>query len=196
MKLKLSTIGLGLAASVVMLSGASVVQAQEKTYLNCAYGGAVRDPYGDCLLSPGGSVIPECGPEVVVVPDGPEVMLMSLGADVNFDFDKSELRPEGRQTLAQLASDMSQVQVNSVDVVGHTDSIGTEAYNQALSERRAQSAADFLVTQGVNPGLIATRGMGELQPIAPNTNPDGSDNPEGRAQNRRVDIAVDATQPQ
>ena len=197
MKLKLSTVGLGLAASVVMLASASVVQAQEKTFLNCASGGAVRDPYGQCLLSPGGSVIPECLPAVAAAPEPPPAgQIISLGADANFDFDRSELKPAGQQKLAQLAADMAPLQVNSVDIVGHTDSIGSEAYNQALSERRAKSAADFLVAQGVNPGLITTRGMGELQPIAPNTNPDGSDNPAGRAQNRRVDVAVDASQPQ
>ena len=194
MKFKLGVVGLGMVASVTMLAGTSVVFAQDKTFLNCGSGGAVRDPFGNCLLSPGGSAIPECLPMVEVVE--PAVTLISLGADATFDFDKSDLKPAAQQTLAQLASDMSQVQVNSVDIVGHTDSIGSEAYNQALSERRAMSAADFLVAQGTNPALITTRGMGELQPIAPNTNPDGSDNPEGRALNRRVDIAVDANQPQ
>ena len=197
MKFKLGTIGLGVAASVVLLTTTSVVQVQDKTFLNCGSGGAVRDPFGNCLLSAGGTAIPECLPAMAKEPEPqPGPMIVSLAADATFDFDRSDLKPAAQQRLSQLASDMSQVQVNSVDIVGHTDSIGSEAYNQALSERRAASAADFLVAQGVNSGLITTRGMGELQPIAPNTNPDGSDNPAGRAQNRRVDITVDANQPQ
>jgi len=197
MKFKLGVAGLGMAASALMLASTSVVLAQDKTFLNCGTGGAVRDPFGNCLLSLGGSAIPECLP-MVKAPMEPRdgSTAISLAADATFDFDKSDLKPAAQQSLAQLASDMSQLNVNSVDIVGHTDSIGSEAYNQALSERRAQSAADFMVAQGVNSGLITTRGMGELQPIAPNTNADGSDNPAGRAQNRRVDIAVDATQPQ
>jgi OOP family OmpA-OmpF porin len=120
----------------------------------------------------------------------PTVSALNLSADAFFDFDKANLKPEGRASLDQLAGEMSSADVQSIDIVGHTDSIGSEAYNQGLSERRAQSAADYLIGRGVNGSLITARGAGELQPIAPNRNPDGSDNPEGRAQNRRVDITV------
>ena len=120
----------------------------------------------------------------------PAPLVLSLAADANFDFDKSELKPAGRASLDQLVSDMRQVNVSSIDIIGHTDSIGSEEYNQGLSERRAASAANYLVQQGVNPGLISTSGRGELQPIASNATA------EGRAQNRRVDIAVDATRAQ
>ena len=199
MKRKLSQLSLGLATAAVLLAGAPV-QAAELGYLGSASGGAVRDPFGDCLRSAGGDQIPECMPEMAAEPPPPppapepQVMMVSLAADANFDFDKSELKPAGKATLSQLAADMQPLDVRSVDIVGHTDSIGTEAYNQRLSERRAQSAADYLVSEGVNPSVITTRGMGETQPIAPNRNPDGSDNPEGRAKNRRVDITVDAQQ--
>ncbi len=192
--MKLNKLSLGLAASALLLAGSPALVSAEIGYLGSASGGAVRDPFGVCLRSPGGAQIAECMPEVAAPEPEPQVMMVSLAADANFDFDRSDLKPPGRAALSQLARDMEQVDVRSVDIVGHTDSIGTEQYNQALSERRAQSAAQFLAEQGVNPGLITTRGMGERQPIAPNTNPDGSDNPEGRAQNRRVDITVDAEQ--
>jgi len=116
----------------------------------------------------------------------PAPLVASLAADVNFDFDKSVLKPEGRAALDRLVTDMRQVEVRRVDLVGHTDSIGTEQYNQGLSERRAASVQTYLIDRGVNPALITASGRGELQPIASNATP------EGRAMNRRVDITVDA----
>lgn len=190
MKIKFDKLSLGLAASAFLLASSPVAFSAELGYLGSASGGAVRDPFGQCLRSADGDQIPECLPPVAE-PE-PQVMMISLAADANFDFDKSELKPPGKAAISQLVQDMQQVDVKSVDIVGHTDSIGTEAYNQRLSERRAQSAANYMAGEGVNPGLITTRGMGERQPIAPNRNPDGSDNPEGRAKNRRVDITVDA----
>ncbi|HUH11565.1 MAG TPA: OmpA family protein, partial [Longimicrobiales bacterium] len=73
-------------------------------------------------------------------------------------------------------------------VVGHTDAVGSDDYNQALSERRAQAAADFLVTQGVSRTAIRTVGRGETEPIASN------DTPEGRQMNRRVEVAIFASE--
>ena len=78
-----------------------------------------------------------------------------------------------------------------VEVAGHTDSVGSDAYNQKLSERRAKTVYDYLTSNGVDAGrLVGPTGYGESRPIAPNTNPDGSDNPEGRAQNRRTELNV------
>ncbi|MCB1809160.1 MAG: hypothetical protein KDJ99_29580, partial [Candidatus Competibacteraceae bacterium] len=82
MKFKLGTIGLGVAASVVLLTTTSVVQAQDKTFLNCGSGGAVRDPFGNCLLSAGGTAIPECLPAMAKEPEPqPGPMIVSLAAD-------------------------------------------------------------------------------------------------------------------
>lgn len=186
MMLKLNTIGLGLAAALT----AGSVLAQQETFVQCSSGGAVRDSQGDCVIAVGGAALPDCLPAVAAPTPAPDVIAESLDARVNFDFDRDELRPEGRARLDQLVGAMSGKNAQSVDIVGHTDSIGSEAYNQGLSERRAASAANYMIGAGVNSGIVATRGAGELQPIAPNRNADGSDNPEGRAQNRRVDIAV------
>lgn len=195
---KLSQLSLGLAAATVLMISAPTIHAQE-TFLNSASGGAVRDPFGNCLLSRGGSRIPDCLPPVAAEPPPPEpepeVLIVSLDAGATFDFDRAELRPEGRAALDQLVADMQPLDVRSVDIVGHTDSIGTEEYNQGLSERRAESAADHLVMRGVNRGIITTRGESFRQPIAPNRI-DGRDNPAGRAMNRRVDITVDAVRRQ
>lgn len=192
MKRKLSKLSLALAASVLLL-GAQPAFSQDLKYLSCGSGGAVKDPFGNCVRSLGGSDLPACigaSPVVAEPSPVPAPLVLSLAADANFDFDKSELKPAGRASLDQLVQDMQQVQVNSIDIVGHTDSVGTESYNQGLSERRARSAASYLAGKGVSPNIISTSGRGELQPIATNATA------EGRAQNRRVDITVDAVRPQ
>jgi OOP family OmpA-OmpF porin len=191
MKLELNKICRGVAASLAVLVATPLVHAQPPgTYvISGGTGGAVKDPFGDCVRSVGGTNIPECNPTPVTVVPVPAPIVVSLAADTNFDFDKSTLKPAGKATLDQLVSDMRQAaQIDGIDAVGYTDSIGTEAYNQRLSERRAQSVKDYLVSRGVDSGLITTRGMGESHPIATN------DTPAGRAQNRRVDVTVDAKQ--
>lgn len=199
MKIKLNKISLGLAASIVMLAPFSptLAQVQVDRFVVDPYDQVVKDPYDKCIQAIGGRNIPECtgiAPVATAPPPTPEpvIEVLTLSADTNFDFDKATLRPEGKQTLERLAAGLRRADtVQSILVVGHTDSIGTEAYNQGLSERRAAAVEEYLVQLGVNPDLIATRGMGESQPIAPNT-VNGRDNPEGRAQNRRVEITVEA----
>lgn len=202
MKIKLNKTNLGVAASIAMLSAMFIpmahAQVQLDTFVIDPYDRPVKDPYDKCIQAVGGRNIPECvglAPVATVAPPpAPVVEQITLSADTNFDFDKATLRPEGERTLSRLAEDIRGVDtVESIMVVGHTDSIGTEAYNQGLSERRAAAVKDYLVQQGINPGLINTRGMGESQPVAPNTI-NGRDNPEGRAQNRRVEITVEASQ--
>jgi len=88
---------------------------------------------------------------------------------------------------AQILKDSPEI---SVVIEGHTDSIGSETYNQRLSERRAEAVRQYLVERGVAASRLETRGYGESQPIAPNTTPEGKDNPEGRALNRRAELKV------
>jgi OOP family OmpA-OmpF porin len=78
-----------------------------------------------------------------------------------------------------------------VRVDGHTDSVGSTAANQQLSDRRARSVVEYLVAVGVDAGRLHPRGFGEAWPIAPNANPDGSDDPDGRARNRRVEVVIE-----
>ena len=124
-------------------------------------------------------------------PDGCPVPVSIDLKGVNFDFDKSTLRPDAVAILSEAAQILSRYPELKVEVAGHTDSKGTDAYNQALSERRARAVYDYLTSNGVDASRLAgPNGYGESRPIAPNTNEDGSDNPEGRARNRRTELNV------
>jgi len=111
-------------------------------------------------------------------------LVMNLGDSIEFDFDKAELRPENREILSRIAGVLMTAEGFTIQVFGHTDDVGTDEYNQQLSERRAQSVSDYLVESGINPEIISVRGYGKSQPLE-----DGSD-PGSRQRNRRVEIAV------
>jgi len=124
-------------------------------------------------------------------PDGCPVPVSIDLKGVNFDFDKATLRPDAVSILNEAIEILKRYPDLKVEVAGHTDSIGSDAYNQKLSERRAKTVYDYLTSNGVDAArLVGPTGYGESRPIAPNTNPDGSDNPEGRAQNRRTELNV------
>lgn len=117
---------------------------------------------------------------------------MNLSGDVLFDYDKAALKPEAEQALKKVAVVLSQFPESKVTVEGYTDSKGTTATNMQLSRERAQAVKDWLVKNGgVLAANVSTKGFGEQYPIAPNKNTDGSDNPLGRALNRRVSIIVE-----
>lgn len=112
--------------------------------------------------------------------------------DVLFDFGKADLKPDAVQSLQAVADDLKKNYPDGpVKVDGHTDAIGDDASNQTLSEQRAEAVKRFLATAGgIDTGRIVATGYGEKVPIEPNENPDGSDNPDGRAKNRRVIITA------
>ena len=109
---------------------------------------------------------------------------------INFDFDKSNIKREFVPVLDEAAQILKGNPSVKVTIEGHTDSKGTDAYNQKLSERRANAVKHYLVSKGVEASRLDTVGKGESQPIAPNTKPNGKDNPEGRAMNRRAELKV------
>lgn len=116
---------------------------------------------------------------------------IALSADVLFDFDRSDIKQEAEPSLRNVATILKEKPDARVSIEGHTDGKGADAYNQTLSEARAASVKQWLVTNAqVNGTNITTRGWGKSRPIAENTRPDGSDDPEGRAKNRRVEIVV------
>ena len=117
--------------------------------------------------------------------------VITLEDGVLFDFGKSDIRPEAAQTLKSLAGVLNNAKVPTAHIYGHTDSISDEAFNLQLSQERADAVSAELKKDGVSATLDAT-GYGETKPIAPNENPDGSDNPAGRALNRRVEIFIPA----
>lgn len=112
-----------------------------------------------------------------------------VGTDTLFGFDQDELGPEAEITLNALASQIA-ANPGEITIEGHTDAKGSDAYNLDLSVRRAESVRDWLVEKGAVPVDVAIRGEGEARPIAPNTLDDGSDNPDGRALNRRVEVVI------
>lgn len=114
--------------------------------------------------------------------------VVTLGDQVLFDFDKSDIRPDAARVLDALASALQQVKAKSMEIRGHTDSKGSDDYNQALSERRAQAVIAALRERGAARQASA-RGYGESQPVAPNAL-NGQDHPAGRQLNRRVEIFV------
>jgi len=116
---------------------------------------------------------------------------IELPGDVLFDFDKWDIRPDAEDTLKNVGEVIKAYQSPKVVISGHTDSKGLEEYNQKLSKKRAESVKDWLSKNAeVDLKIMETTGYGESKPIAPNTNPDGSDNPEGRQKNRRVEITI------
>ena len=118
-------------------------------------------------------------------------IIVDLKSDVLFDFNKADIKPEAAASLAKVALIIKKKARGRVLIEGHTDSIGTDEYNQKLSERRAEAVRRWLADRhGINPDIMAIKGWGEARPAAPNTNPDGSDNPAGRALNRRVVITI------
>ena len=117
--------------------------------------------------------------------------VITLEDSVLFDFGSSELRGEASTTLTNLATVIKDSKAPKVQVQGHTDSVSDDAFNQKLSEQRAQAVSSALKSNGVTADLEAV-GYGETKPVAPNENPDGSDNPAGRRLNRRVEVFVPA----
>ncbi|MBB1601893.1 outer membrane protein OmpA [Variovorax sp. UMC13] len=143
------------------------------------------------LVPAAAPVAPVATPATPVVPPAPPAppvaSKVTFAADAFFDFDKSVLKPEGRAKLDDLVSKIRDVNLEVIIAVGHTDSIGTDAYNQRLSVRRAEAVKAYLVTKGIERNRVYTEGKGEKQPVADNRTK------EGRAKNRRVEIEVVGT---
>ena len=112
---------------------------------------------------------------------------ITLQADTLYDFNKSDLKPEGKATLNKIAADLNKIKLEVIIAVGNTDSVGTDAYNMALGQRRAQSVKAYLVSKGVDGSRIYTESKGKSNPVASNATA------EGRAKNRRTDIEVVGT---
>ncbi len=115
---------------------------------------------------------------------------VTYAADAFFDFDKSVLKPEGKAKLDDLVGKIKGINLEVIIAVGHTDSVGTDAYNQKLSVRRAEAVKAYLVSKGIEKNRVYTEGKGEKQPVASNKTS------EGRAKNRRVEVEVVGTRAQ
>lgn len=122
-------------------------------------------------------------------PPSPTYETVTLSAGALFDTNSAAIKPAGKAELDAVASKIGGVaKVSDIKIVGHTDSIGAESYNQQLSVRRATAVRDYLAGKGVDKSLMSISGMGESQPVADNRTR------EGRAQNRRVEVSIGVTQ--
>ena len=108
-----------------------------------------------------------------------------------FDYDKAVINPEFYSELNKVADFLKNANKKAkIEIAGHTDSRGSDAYNLGLSRRRASAVAAYLASKGIGRNRMKVTGYGESKPVAANENPDGSDNPDGRAKNRRTEIVV------
>ena len=123
------------------------------------------------------------GTDVEVIRRGDDLVL-NMPSGITFAYDSANVQPQFQPTLDQVAQVLSEYNQTYIDVYGHTDSTGSDTYNQGLSERRASSVAGYLSSHGVQSARIGTRGFGETQPVADNATE------EGRAENRRVEIKI------
>jgi OOP family OmpA-OmpF porin len=145
---------------------------------------------GKCVAPPPPAApapAPAPTPAPVVAAPVPTSEKVSYNADAFFDFDKAVLKPEGKQALDELSGKLGGINVEVVIAVGHTDSVGSDAYNEKLAVRRAESVKAYLLSKGVDANRVYTEGKGEKQPVADNKTA------EGRAKNRRVEIEVVGT---
>ena len=130
-------------------------------------------------------VAPKAAP--VPAPQPPAATKVTYAADAFFDFDKSVLKAEGKAKLDDLVGKVKAINLEVIIAVGHTDSVGTDAYNQKLSVKRSEAVKAYLVSKGIEKNRVYTEGKGEKQPVADNKTK------EGRAKNRRVEIEVVGT---
>jgi outer membrane protein OmpA-like peptidoglycan-associated protein len=203
------------AASLVLLAVvfgcASMTKTQKGAVIGAAAGGAVGGVIGNQAGSTAkgaiigavvggaagaliGSQMDKQAKELEQNIPGARVERVGEGIQVTFesgllfDFDSDVVRGEARRNLDELANSLNQYGQSNLLIVGHTDAVGSAGYNQGLSERRARSAARYLGSRGVRSSRIDTQGLGEDEPIATN------DTEEGRSQNRRVEVAIYASE--
>lgn len=126
-------------------------------------------------------------PAAAPAPVAPAASKVTYAADAFFDFDKSVIKPAGKAKLDELVGKIKDINLEVIIAVGHTDSVGSDAYNQKLSVRRSEAVKAYLVSKGIEKNRVYTEGKGEKQPVASNKTA------EGRAKNRRVEIEVVGT---
>jgi OmpA-OmpF porin, OOP family len=147
--------------------------------------GALVPPPPAAVVAP--APAPAAAPAPAPAPQPPAATKVTYAADAFFDFDKAVLKPEGKAKLDDLVGKVQGINLEVIIAVGHTDSVGTDTYNQKLSVRRAEAVKAYLVSKGIEKNRVYTEGKGEKQPVADNKTA------EGRAKNRRVEIEVVGT---
>jgi len=208
--MKISSLGMALGCAMALAAGSAFANVTPN--LQDGSGRAVKDGSGACVVTQG-QVLPECAgtkaapaaPAAPAEPAKPATpapakpaepskpapssvrQSVVIQADALFDFDKSVVRPDGKKSIDEALAKIKGVDLEMVIATGHTDSIGSDKYNQRLSERRAAAVKEYLVSKGIPASKITTIGKGESQPVATNKTA------EGRQKNRRVDIEFKGT---
>ncbi len=196
--------GISIAALVAVLMS-TPSQAEDGKYVQNGSGEAVKNSAGECVRAQFGSMPegceaapkPEPKPEPPPPPPKPKptpkpvpkpkpkpIEKVSLNADTMFDFDKSTLKPAGMAALDEFVAHLRGATVSAINVAGHTDYIGTDAYNKTLSEKRAKTVADYLVSKGIPAKALQVQGFGESQAKQPPPPVSAAE----RAKDRRVDV--------
>ena len=187
-----------LAAFVATATLATAAMAQTVDNWRNASGDVWKNASGDCWRDANwtpATAAPSCGAPVAApkaaapAPAAPVAAAskVTYAADAFFDFDKAVVKPAGKAKLDDLVGKVKGINLEVIIAVGHTDSVGSDAYNQKLSVRRAEAVKAYLVSKGIEKNRIYTEGKGEKQPVASNKTT------EGRAKNRRVEIEVVGT---
>ncbi len=148
---------------------------------------ATAAPGCDGAVAAPAAAAPAAAAPAAPVAQAPAAAKVTYAADTFFDFNKSVVKPAGKAKLDDLVAKVKGINLEVIIAVGHTDSVGSDAYNQKLSVRRAESVKAYLVSKGIEKNRIYTEGKGEKQPVADNKTS------EGRAKNRRVEIEVVGT---
>lgn len=185
-----AAIGGGLGGGIVATSGETKRQAEDYAVgigVGTVTGALIGGIFGHCAFDP--PLEEEIEPPVPVPPPpaakpAPPTRRKIVLRGVNFDFDKATIRADASNILEEAAEILKDEPDIDVSVDGHTDAVGSDAYNERLSQRRAQAVRDHLVRLGVSADRLRTRGFGESQPVASN------ETEEGRGQNRRVELNV------
>jgi OOP family OmpA-OmpF porin len=185
-----------LVAFVATAALATAAMAQNIDNWRNASGDVWKNSSGDCWRDANwtpATAAPGCDGAIAApkaaapVASTPAASKVTYAADAFFDFNKSVVKPAGKAKLDDLVSKVKGINLEVIIAVGHTDSIGSDAYNQKLSVRRAEAVKAYLVSKGIEKNRIYTEGKGEKQPVASNKTK------EGRAKNRRVEIEVVGT---
>ncbi len=179
-------VGAGAGAVVGGAVGAAAGNTAVGAILGAAIGGAAGAVIGNYMDKQAEEMERDLeGAKIVRVGEGIKI---TFGSGLLFDVDKADLRPEAQAELTELARILNKYSDTNILIEGHTDSTGSEDYNQTLSERRARSVSAYLAAQNVDSRRFSVIGYGEMQPIASN------DTAEGRQQNRRVELAIMANE--
>lgn len=184
----MKTAFLSIAAASLGILGASIAVPSSAQQIEQPKGpwqtpGAIQQPKGPWQVPKGIQAI-----KTTTQPCGKKY---TVNSDALFAFDKYTLSPDAEKTLSVLGP-MLKKSSGPIHIDGYTDSIGSDAYNLTLSEKRAETVRNWLASHGYIAASTPYAGRGKADPVAPNTNADGSDNPAGRAKNRRVEITVGA----